>query len=188
MLHDNQDSSFSSWQSNAEAAISAGSTHVLAFNEPEQPASAGGCGMSPQQVIDGWNTHMKPLVGKAKLGSPAVTSQQGSDTAGLPLLKTFLDAFGADVDFICIHWYGTDLTQFQQHISDAKQVANGKPIWLTEFAHNDPAQAQSFLAQALPWLDDASNGVERYAYQYVDTTLTAGQSLSSAGQLYAGKA
>lgn len=188
MLHDNQADTLSKWSTRANIAISAGSTHLLAFNEPEQPPSAGGSGMSPQQVIDGWNKYMKPLKDRAKLGSPAVTSQEGSDTAGLPLLKTFLAAFGDSVDFICVHWYGTDFSQFQQHISDAKKVANGKPIWLTEFAHNDPAQAASFMAQALPWLDNPSNGVERYAYQFVDTTLTSGQSLSAAGKVYNGKA
>lgn len=64
-------------------------------------------------------------------------------------------------------------------------MAGGRPIWLTEFqpSGSDAEQAK-FLGAMLPWLDDKSNGVERYAYFKVDTMVNGG-GLTETGTTYA---
>ncbi|KAL9005926.1 MAG: hypothetical protein Q9188_001340 [Gyalolechia gomerana] len=179
------------WESNAEAAIAAGSKHLLAFNEPDL---AGQANMDIGQSVDGWNKYLEPFHAKyngdVKLGSPSVCN--GPDqNQGLAYLATFLESCGGcHVDFIAIHWYGlaTDdgVQNLKEHIGKAQAMAGGRPIWLTEFQPSGSDEEQAgFLDQILPWLDDKSNGVERYAYFKVETMVSGG-SLTSAGRAYAG--
>ncbi|KAL9023671.1 MAG: hypothetical protein Q9196_007052 [Gyalolechia fulgens] len=179
------------WESNAEAAIAAGSKHLLAFNEPDLPGQAN---MNIGQSVDGWNKYLEPFHAKyngvVKLGSPSVCN--GPDqNQGLAYLATFLESCGGcHVDFIAIHWYGlaTDdgVQNLKDHIGKAQAMAGGRPIWLTEFAPSGSDEDQAgFLDQILPWLDDKSNGVERYAYFRVDAMVSGG-SLNGVGRAYAG--
>ncbi|KAI4191097.1 MAG: hypothetical protein L6R41_000318 [Letrouitia leprolyta] len=179
------------WESNAEAAIAAGSKHLLAFNEPDLGGQAN---MNIGQSVDGWNKYMEPFHtkynGDIKLGSPSVCN--GPDqNQGLAYLATFLEKCGGcHIDFLAIHWYGlaTDdgVQNLKDHIGKATAMAGGRPIWLTEFqpSGSDEDQAK-FLNQILPWLDDKSNGVERYAYFKVETMVSGG-ALNGVGQAYAG--
>ncbi|KAL8645023.1 MAG: hypothetical protein Q9210_006946 [Variospora velana] len=178
------------WVENAEAAITAGSTHLLAFNEPDLPAQAN---MDVPQSVAGWMEYMEPFHAKhngaVKLGSPAVCNGPEAHL-GLSYLKDFLAACGGcHVDFLAIHWYGLasddGVRHLQEHIAKAQEMAGGRPIWLTEFqpSGNDEEQA-AFLGKILPWLDDKSNGVERYAYFKVET-MVSGDSLTQTGAAYA---
>ncbi|KAL8971325.1 MAG: hypothetical protein Q9197_003334 [Variospora fuerteventurae] len=177
------------WVENAEAAIAAGSTHLLAFNEPDLPAQAN---MDVSQSVAGWLEYMEPFHvkhnGAVKLGSPAVCN--GPEAyLGLSYLKDFLDACGGcHVDFLAIHWYGLasddGVRHLQEHIAKAQEIAGGRPIWLTEFMPNgNEEEKASFLGKILPWLDDKSNGVDRYAYFQVDSMVSGG-SLTQAGAAY----
>lgn len=177
------------WDKNAEAAIAAGSTHLLAFNEPDLPAQAN---MDVSQSVAGWLDYMEPFHAKhngaVKLGSPAVCN--GPEAyLGLSYLKDFLDACGGcHVDFLAIHWYGLasdeGVRHLQEHIAKAQEIAAGRPIWLTEFAPNGNEEEQaSFLGKILPWLDDKSNGVDRYAYFKVESMVSGG-SLTKTGAAY----
>ncbi|KAL8943425.1 MAG: hypothetical protein Q9216_001063 [Gyalolechia sp. 2 TL-2023] len=179
------------WESNAEEAIAAGSKHLLAFNEPDLAEQAN---MNIGQSVDGWNKYMEPFHAKyngdVKLGSPSVCN--GPDqNQGLAYLASFLESCGGcHVDFLTIHWYGlaTDdgVQNLKDHIGKATAMAGGRPIWLTEFQPSGSEEEQaSFLEQMLPWLDDKSNGVERYAYFKVET-MVSGDSLTSVGRAYAG--
>ncbi|KAL8744718.1 MAG: hypothetical protein Q9184_007965 [Pyrenodesmia sp. 2 TL-2023] len=178
------------WEKNAEAAIAAGSKHLLAFNEPDLPAQAN---MDVPTSVKGWMEHMEPFHAKyngdVQLGSPAVCN--GPDAhLGLQYLATFLEqCAGCHVDFLAIHWYGvaTDagVQNLKDHIGKATAMAGGRPIWLTEFAPTGSDEEQArFLEQVLPWLDDKSNGVDRYAYFKVET-MVSGDSLTKAGAAYA---
>ncbi|KAL9600760.1 MAG: hypothetical protein Q9219_003001 [cf. Caloplaca sp. 3 TL-2023] len=179
------------WESNAEAAIAAGSKHLLAFNEPDLASQAN---MNIGQAVDGWNKYMEPFHAKyngdVKLGSPSVCN--GPDqNQGLAYLATFLEqCSGCHVDFLAIHWYGlaTDdgVQNLKDHVGKAKAMAGGRAIWITEFQpQGSDEQQAAFLDQILPWLDDKSNGVDRYAYFKVDVMVSGG-SLTQAGSAYAG--
>ena len=53
---------------------------------------------------------------------------------------------------------------FKSHINAARAVANGRPIWITEFkpAGSD-REIMDFLSEVMPWLD-FSGDIHRYAY------------------------
>lgn len=57
------------WVQHVDDAISRGSKHLLAFNEPDIRSKAN---MSPQAATDAYMTYMQPFAGKVKLGGPAV--------------------------------------------------------------------------------------------------------------------
>ncbi|KAL8771916.1 MAG: hypothetical protein Q9209_002854 [Squamulea sp. 1 TL-2023] len=178
------------WNERADAAIAAGTKHLLAFNEPDLPAQAN---MDVSQSVAGWLDYMEPFhtkyKGDVKLGSPSVCNGP-EQHLGLSYLEDFLSQCGGcHVDFIAIHWYGLASKDGVQHLKDhigkAKEVANGRPIWLTEFKPDGSDEQQAeFLGEILPWLDDKNNGVDRYAYFRVDS-MVEGQSLTKAGSAYA---
>ena len=161
--------SVSDWTTAANSALSSGSTHLLGFNEPDQP---GQCDIDPSATASGHKEYMNPFAGKAKIGSPAVTNGGGS--MGLTFLQNFFDACGGSctVDFLNIHWYGGAgdgvVDNFKSHISSAVEVAkknNVAKVWVTEFALDgaDEAATASFLGEVLPFLDGLDE-VERYAF------------------------
>ncbi|KAL9603877.1 MAG: hypothetical protein Q9179_002038 [Wetmoreana sp. 5 TL-2023] len=178
------------WESRAEDAIAAGTKHLLAFNEPDLAAQAN---MNVGESVEGWLQYIEPFHSKyngdVKLGSPSVCNGPDANQ-GLQYLKSFLDGCGGcHVDFLAIHWYGlaTDdgLQNLKDHIGKAQGIADGRPIWLTEFKPDGSDEDQAkFLGEILPWLDDKSNGVDRYAYFQVDTMVN-GDQLTKAGATYA---
>ena len=174
-----------SWIANANAAIKAGSTHLLAFNEPDY---SGQSNLSPSDAAAGYKTYMQPFAGRAKLGSPAITN--GGAPMGMTWLSSFLSECSSQsltVDFIALHWYnGGSADDFQTYVKSAHQTTN-LPVWITEFqAPGDTAQQTAFLEQVLPWLDSQSY-VERYSYFMASEgiLLTSGSTLSALGQAYA---
>ena len=177
------------WKSNADKAIEAGATHLLGFNEPDLGGQAN---MTPDHATQAWKQYMEQYAGKAKLGSPAVCNGGGpvgnGATIGLNWLNNFLNTCSdCTIDFLAIHWYGqaNEAENFKSHVSDAKKLANGKPIWITEFKPDGSADDQAnFLKEVLPWLDSSESGVERYAVFQVDGVLTSGNSLTSLGDMY----
>ncbi|BCJ58817.1 glycoside hydrolase family protein [Micromonospora endophytica] len=144
---------------------------LLGFNEPDLPQQAN---MSVEHALDLWprlqNTGMR-------LGSPAVAF--GADTPG-----GWLDRFlagardrGLRVDFIALHWYGSDfgddaanhLMQYVRAVHERYRL----PIWITEFGlidfsqgtprHPSPQQLVTFINKATAALQ-ATPYVERYAW------------------------
>lgn len=101
------------------------------------------------------------------LGSPAVTNAPDTPTTGLGWLRSFLEKCSdCDVDFIAIHWYdiGANVAYFKQHVNAAREVAQGRPIWITEFGvQESEGAAKGFLEEVMPWLDGSAD-VHRYAY------------------------
>lgn len=80
------------------------------------------------------------------------------------------------VDFVCVHWYkGVNSTQFINDMTDIINLYN-KPIWVTEFAPQDPTSSQNnpnlynqtevnnFINTVIPWMNTNSM-VERYAWR-----------------------
>ncbi|MET9618708.1 glycoside hydrolase family protein, partial [Kitasatospora indigofera] len=114
-------------------ATQQGSSTLLGFNEPDLAAQSN---LTPQQALDLWP---KLMATGLTLGSPAV-AYGGADPGG------WLDQFmqgarsrGYRVDFIALHWYGSDfrtteavgqLQQYLKAVHDRYQL----PVWLTEYA------------------------------------------------------
>ncbi|KAH8707066.1 glycosyl hydrolase catalytic core-domain-containing protein [Phaeosphaeriaceae sp. PMI808] len=196
MLHSNRPDHTGPWKRNVEAAVSVvreSPTHLLGFNEPDmcQPGGGGSC-MSVQEAVDTWQKHMEPLKSlkpKMYFGSPAVTNSGGSNE-GLEWLRKFLEqCHDCKVDFICIHWYDSakNFAYFKQHIEETRKVAQGRPIWITEFkASGSDEEAMRFMDEALPWLDGTSD-IHRYAYFMASSKLLVnsdGTHMSDLGKHY----
>ncbi|MEV4641387.1 glycosyl hydrolase [Actinoplanes sp. NPDC049548] len=145
-------------------------TTLLGFNEPDLKGQAE---MTVEQALDLWPQLQATGM---RLGSPAVA--YGGNTPG-----GWLDRFmsGAKqrnlrVDFITLHWYGSDFSaaavgQFMGYVTavhDRYQL----PIWVTEFGlmnftgtpkFPDTAQITAFISHATAQLE-AAPYVERYAW------------------------
>ncbi|GAA5982643.1 hypothetical protein JCM10908_006730 [Rhodotorula pacifica] len=152
------------WVKNANAALASGSSHLLAFNEPDL---AGQAEMTVEQSVTAWKQYMSPFVGKAKLGSMAVTN--GAAPMGTDYIKRFFDACPEcekEVDFIALHWYDSALNSayFEKHLQDAHALL-GKPIWLTEFAGSGSvSEQQAFLKEVIAWMEAPEQSyIQRYA-------------------------
>ena len=134
---------------------------------------------------------MKSLVGKVKIGSPAVTN--GGGTMGIQWLNDFFTACAGqcNIDFVAFHWYdsASNFAYFEKHVNDVITAANNNgvaKVWLTEFAPSGSADAQaSFMKQAVEFLD-SNTSVERYAaFMASPDTLLSGTSLNTIGSAYA---
>ncbi|MFF5294546.1 sigma-70 family RNA polymerase sigma factor [Paractinoplanes globisporus] len=143
---------------------------LLGFNEPDM---AGQADMSVEDALAAWP---KLQATGLRLGSPSVA--YGGDTAG-----GWLDRFmsgakdkGYRVDFITLHWYGSDFSaaavgQFLGYV-DAVHKRYNKPIWVTEFGlmnfngspkYPSAAQLVTFIKGTTKGLQSRSY-VERYAW------------------------
>jgi RNA polymerase sigma factor (sigma-70 family) len=175
---------------------------LLGFNEPDM---AGQADMSVEDALAAWP---KLQATGLRLGSPSVA--YGGDTAG-----GWLDRFmsgakdkGYRVDFITLHWYGSDFSpaavdQFLGYV-DAVHKRYDKPVWVTEFGlmnfsgspkYPTSAQLVTFIKGATAGLQKRSY-VERYAwfglpavgdsvdfglYKDGDTPTAAGEAYKAAG-------
>jgi hypothetical protein len=169
------------WIDAASSALASGSTHLLAFNEPDHSEQAA---TTPEICASSYRQWIEPFAGKARLGAPAVTN--GGAPMGLAYLKEFLSACSdCTVDFIPIHWYAPpDVSYFKSHIQAAYEAGGGRPIWITEFGAEGSLEEQdAFLREVIPWLDSTPY-IERYAYFYADGVLTSGGLVSSLGNTF----
>jgi hypothetical protein len=174
------------WMKNAQAAIDAGATHILGFNEPDLSEQAN---MSPDRAAAAWRKHIQPFAGKVKLVSPAITN------GGPPLGHDWMDRFlmacsDCTIDAIAIHIYdsATNVAYFKSYIANAGKKY-GKPVWVTEFGGSGTvAQQTEFIKLMVPYLNGLAS-VERYAYfgDFEGTFVQNGQ-LLPLGKAYASAA
>jgi len=143
---------------------------LLGFNEPDLPGQAN---MSVADALAAWP---KLEATGMRLGSPSVA--YGGDTAG-----GWLDRFmsgakqrGLRVDFITLHWYGSDFSaaavrQFLGYV-DAVHKRYRLPIWVTEYGlmnftgspkYPTGAQKAAFITGSTSGMESRSY-VERYAW------------------------
>ncbi|KAH8666487.1 hypothetical protein BX600DRAFT_461876 [Xylariales sp. PMI_506] len=150
------------WATNVNYWYAQGTTHLLAFNEPEQTGQAN---LSPSDAVTAFREWMTPYDfftdGDIILGAPAVSND------GYDWIVEFLDLCeeaSCGVSFVPIHWYNpyTDFEDFENWVTSICDL--GYPVWVTEFEGIGTNDEQSaFLAQAIPWLD-SNSCVERYSY------------------------
>lgn len=152
------------------AAAKQQGTELLGFNEPDLSSQAN---MTPTQALDLWP--QLEATGM-RLGSPAVASGGNTPGGWLDQFMSGAAARGYRVDFITLHWYGSDFgpAAVGQLESYLQAVYNRyhKPIWLTEYAlinfgsgQQYPTQAQqaAFVTGSTAMLDSLPY-VERYAW------------------------
>lgn len=104
-------------------------THVLGFNEPE---ISGQSDISPSDAASLWKAHIEPLKAQGiRLGSPAPSSAP----KGKQWLLDWMDACGGGctVDFIAVHYYDINSTQFMEYLEDYHNTFQ-RPVWVTEWA------------------------------------------------------
>lgn len=156
--------------------------------------------MTVAAAVPLWHANVEPAKSKYRfrLGSPAMTNAP----TGKAWLTDFMSKVNASqIDFVVVHWYGSDFAQLQSFLKDMHTTFN-KPLWLNEFAYSHQGQqpaptaadVQAFMKQAIPFLDGCDY-VERYAYFGAPTNVgdfvgsasnfsNGGQSLTDVGKLY----
>ncbi|RZU49112.1 RNA polymerase sigma factor (sigma-70 family) [Krasilnikovia cinnamomea] len=143
---------------------------LLGFNEPDLPAQAN---LTVEQALELWPRLERTGL---RLGSPAVA--YGGDAPGgwLDRFMSGAKAQGRRVDFITLHWYGSDfgpaaVGHFLSYV-DAVHRRYGLPIWVTEFGlanfggspkYPTGAQQAAFIRGSTAGLQ-ARRYVERYAW------------------------
>jgi len=188
MLFSNAKDKTDAWPDAVNAATSGPGTHyLLAFNEPDMASTptVGGSGMDVGSAVAAYKHYMNPHAsGNVKLGAPAVSSSENPGQGLDNWLKPFLQqCSGCVIDFIPVHWYGSDANIFKSHIQKAMSYAEGKSVWVTEFQCQSGDES-AFLAAVLPWLDEQA-GVGRYSYFMASgKSLTNGNAVSAVGQKY----
>ncbi|WP_431930497.1 glycoside hydrolase family protein [Micromonospora sp. RP3T] len=144
-------------------------TTLLGFNEPDLPQQAN---MSVEQALTLWPRLERTGM---RLGSPAVAF--GGEVPG-GWLDRFLSGArqrGMRVDFIALHWYGSDFgPAAPQHLMNYVRAVHeryGLPVWVTEFSltnftghprYPSAGQLTEFVREATARLQ-AAPYVERYA-------------------------
>jgi Glycosyl hydrolase catalytic core/Ricin-type beta-trefoil lectin domain len=154
---------------NLAKAKTEGST-LLGFNEPDL---AGQAEMTVEQALDLW----PQLQGTGmRLGSPAVAFGGNTQGGWLDRFMTGARQRGLRVDFITLHWYGSDFSdaavgQFMGYVR-AVHDRYGLPIWITEYGlmnftgtprFPDTRQITAFITNSTRQLE-AAPYVERYAW------------------------
>jgi RNA polymerase sigma factor (sigma-70 family) len=155
--------------------------YLLGFNEPDMASQSN---MTPAQALSLWPQLMATGM---QLGSPAVADDGATPGGWLDQFMSGATARGYRVNFITLHWYGSDfatgaaVSQLQSYLQ-AVYARYHLPIWLTEFAlanfggsPTTPTQQQqaAFLTAATEMLQRLPF-VQRYAWFGLQATPTDG--------------
>ena len=155
--------------------------YLLGFNEPDMASQSN---MTPAQALSLWPQLMATGM---QLGSPAVADGGATPGGWLDQFMSGAAARGYRVNFITLHWYGSDfatgaaVSQLQSYLQ-AVYARYHLPIWLTEFAlanfggsPTTPTQQQqaAFLTAATAMLQSLPF-VQRYAWFGLQATPTDG--------------
>ncbi|MFD0801421.1 glycoside hydrolase family protein [Streptomonospora algeriensis] len=156
----------------ALAEAEAAGPHLLGFNEPDMGEQAD---MTVEQALELW-----PRLEEtgSTLGSPAVAYGADSEGGWLDRFMTGAEQRGYRVDFITVHWYGSDfrtgpaVEQLRGYLT-AVHEKYGKPVWLTEYALIDfaggtprypaPKRQAAFVSESSKMLSELAF-LKRYAW------------------------
>ena len=156
-----------------------GSNILLGFNEPDMTSQSN---MTPQQALALWP---KLMATGLTLGSPAVAADAATPGGWLDQFMTGARSRGYRVDFITVHWYGSDfvtadaVSQLRSYLQ-AIHARYRLPVWLTEYALINfgagaagypSSQQQAAFVTASTTMLQALPYVQRYAwFALPDTT------------------
>lgn len=153
--------------------IPAGSTEILAFNEPDGAQQSN---VSVQQAIALWpQLKAKATAMGARLGSVATAQNPMSANSYFDELWNALNPIDRP-DFICLHWYAPpNADHFLTWLDDIWEKYQ-KPIWITEMCVADwkatpgtperftTAQIQDFMDRVVAGMNQR-NYVERFSWK-----------------------
>ncbi len=137
---------------------------LLGFNEPDLREQAN---MTVDKALELWPRLQRTGM---RLGSPAVA--YGADTPGgwLDRFMTGAKSRGLTVDFITLHWYGSDFgPDAVGHLRGYLQAVHrryGKPIWVTEYGLIDFTGSPKYPtdAQQSAFIKGSTSMMERLPY------------------------
>jgi hypothetical protein len=158
-----------------------GWTDLFTLNEPDLN------GISPGDAANWYMANINSIPTKKAL--PAVTSST-SGGQGLDWLSQFLSACGGNCshDYINLHWYGSSIDDFKNHVSDAHSKFS-EPIVITEFALTAPASADdqaAFFKDAVAWLDSQDYVVMYFPFVGSSASLFSANDGAGAGYVGTG--
>ena len=158
------------WKTNANTPW------LMGFNEPDN-TGGGGASLSVPDAVSGHTQYIAPLrKGNTKVTTPCTQNNVGSSGIGSDYMASFLSNFPSNsFDAICFHWYGPG-TQEGLNGSDNPQSLEATvaeyqklkkqygiaELWITEGGPKDASS--DMVTSFLQWLDDPSNGVDRYLW------------------------
>lgn len=102
------------------------------YHQSGRPEQSGQSNLTVEQGVELWMTYVQPLKAQGiLLGSPVPSSAPSGKT----WLQDFLGLCGGNctVDFIAMHWYGINSTQFVEYLQDFHNTFQ-RDIWVTEWA------------------------------------------------------
>ncbi|XVS62956.1 sigma-70 family RNA polymerase sigma factor [Actinosynnema sp. CA-299493] len=153
------------------AAVKGQGTTLLGFNEPDLAEQSN---LTVEQALDLWPQLQATGM---RLGSPAVAHSGDQAGGWLDRFMTGARQRGLRVDFITLHWYGSDFgpaaVGHLKNYLDAVRARYGLPIWLTEYSlmdfsgggvrYPDARQLADFAGASSRMLEDLPY-LERYAW------------------------
>ena len=137
---------------------------LLGFNEPDMGGQAN---MSVEDALAAWPKLQDTGL---RLGSPAVA--YGGDTAGgwLDRFMKGAKARNLRVDFITLHWYGSDFSaaavgQFLGYV-DAVHARYDLPVWVTEYGLMNFTGTPKYPtgAQEVTFIQGTTRGMEKRSF------------------------
>ena len=145
------------------------STHVLGYNEPDNPVEDSYTSLNNGSVDTAIAVWPELLASGLRIGSPVTTD------GGLSWLYDFMtkaDAAKLRVDYVAVHFYRCGFTASQLYDwLYAIHVQTGRPLWVTEFNNGadwttctDPSYAQNAtrIGELIAMMDDTP-WIERYS-------------------------
>ncbi|MBY8847429.1 sigma-70 family RNA polymerase sigma factor [Saccharothrix sp. MB29] len=116
-------------------AVARQGTTLLGFNEPDLAEQSN---MTVEQALDLWPRLQATGM---RLGSPAVAHSADKPGGWLDRFMAGAEQRGLRVDFIALHWYGSDFgpaaVGHLKNYLDAVSARYGLPVWLTEYSLMD---------------------------------------------------
>jgi RNA polymerase sigma factor (sigma-70 family) len=161
---------------------------LLGFNEPDVSNQSN---MTPQQALALWPQLMSTGL---ELGSPSVAADAATPGGWLDQFMQGARSKGYRVDFIAVHWYGSDFnsadatSQLEQYLQ-AIHTRYDLPIWLTEYAlinfsngtsYATTQQQSAFVTSSTVMLQSLSY-VQRYSWFAFPATTPGQTGLFSPG-------
>ncbi|KAH8895315.1 hypothetical protein GQ53DRAFT_744015 [Thozetella sp. PMI_491] len=152
------------------------STHLLAFNEPDEQENSGGSAVSPEDAAKSYIDHIVPLRTAGRRWNISHPVTTGS-SRGLDWLRQFNEScydidskHGCPADFLAVHWYGNfdGLKAWVETLRDfyGNSTATAHlPFWLTEFAlpQGDSDATAGMMNESLAYLDGLDY-IDAYAW------------------------
>ena len=158
------------WKTNANTKC------LMSLNEPDNCGGGGSC-LSVQDAADAHNAHITPLrTGGTKVTTPCTQNNIGLPGIGSDYMASFLAKFPSNsFDAICFHWYGPGTPEGLNGSDNPQSLAATvaeyqklqkqygiSELWISEGGPKDAAP--EMIKAFLKWLDDPSNGVDRYLW------------------------